>query len=86
MQDTCVGSDSEIIIFPLPERRQTGRHAETVQVARDIKGGLYYLLSFKIVTGIKADRPLIGKFYIAGSAQVMSIAIGITHRFPVDRL
>lgn len=86
LANACVGTNGKVVVFPLPERRQTGRHAETVQVTCDIKGGLYYLLCFKIVTGVKAHRPLIGKFYITRSAQVMSITVRIAHLFPIDRL
>ena len=50
LQDTCIGTEGEVVVLPASKRRKAGRHVETVQVARNSQRGLGDLFSLKRIS------------------------------------
>ena len=86
LQDAGVGADGEVVVLPAAEGRKTGGHAEAVQVARDVERGLHNFLLLEIVARVETDGPVVGYLDVARRAEVVRIAVGITHGLAVDRL
>ena len=86
MQDACIRTDGNIVIFPASERRKTGGQVETVQVTGDCTRSLRNLFCLKIIARVERERPVIRNLYISVCIDVMRIRIRISHGITVNRL
>lgn len=59
LQDTGIGPNGKVVITPTAKRRQAGRHAEAVQVARNVERGLRDFLRLEVIARVEVDRPLV---------------------------
>ena len=86
MQDACIRTDGNIVIFPASERRKTGGQVETVQITGDCTRSLRNLFCLKIIARVERERPVIRNLYISVCIDVMRIRIRISHGITVNRL
>ena len=85
-QDTCRSPNRKIIIAITAERRNTGRHIETMQITCNRARSLSDLLCLEIISGIECKRPIIGNFQVTRHVDILRILKRITHRITIDRL
>ena len=87
LQDAGIGADGEVVVLPTSEGSHAGRHAEAVQVASDVEGGLRDFLRVEVVTRIEVDGPLVGNLDVPVDVQrIQAELVGIAHPLAVDGL